>query len=70
MAMIHFQCPACGYDDYEVAQLMSETDFFCVVCLEERGRQVHVRCWEEPGSAPAQLPASPEDCNMPSATGV
>jgi hypothetical protein len=38
MVVIHFQCPECGFGDFEVAQLTTAAKIYCVVCLEEQGR--------------------------------
>ena len=40
------QCPECGFGDRELGE-MAETQIYCVVCLEEQGRTVRVRCWED-----------------------
>jgi hypothetical protein len=47
MAIFRFQCPECGLGDYEVGHLVVHDELVCVVCLEEQGRRVTVRCWEE-----------------------
>lgn len=44
--MLRFQCPECGFGDYEVGHL-AEAETYCVVCLEEQGRQIRVECWEQ-----------------------
>jgi hypothetical protein len=36
--MPRFQCPECGFGDYEVGHLVTAADICCVVCLEEQGR--------------------------------
>jgi hypothetical protein len=51
MALLRFQCPECGSGDHEVGPLVAETDIYCVVCLEEEGRQIRVECWEEGAQA-------------------
>jgi hypothetical protein len=56
MAIVHFQCPNCGFGDYEVGHLVTEADTYCVVCLEsEEGRQVRVFSWTEPKLDQARL---------------
>ena len=42
-----FQCPRCGFGDYEVGHLISDGDVFCLVCLEEEGLQIRLQRWEE-----------------------
>ena len=46
MAYIRFQCPECGLGDHEVGHMVAEGEIYCIVCLEEQGRQVRVHCWE------------------------
>jgi hypothetical protein len=41
--MIHFQCPECGFGDYEVGHLVAEDEVYCIVCLEEERRRIRVR---------------------------
>jgi hypothetical protein len=53
--MHRFQCPECGFGDHEVGYLVSEADIYCVVCLEEQGRQIRVECWTEGQRAQARL---------------
>jgi hypothetical protein len=53
--MLRFQCPECGLGDYEVGHLIAETDIYCVVCLEEKGQQIRVQCWEEGEGSQARL---------------
>ena len=55
MELLRFQCPECGFGDYEVGHLVAETEIYCVVCLEEQGRQIRVECWEEGEGAQARL---------------
>ena len=57
MALIRFQCPECGFGDYEVGHLVDETDVYCVACWEEQGRQIRVQCWEEGLEIQARLRA-------------
>jgi hypothetical protein len=45
--MLRFQCSECGFGDHEVGYLVAEAEIYCVVCLEEQGRQIRVECWEE-----------------------
>lgn len=47
MATRCFQCPECGYGNYEVGHLTDEAELHCIVCLEEHGLRVQVCCWEE-----------------------
>ena len=58
MAIFRFQCPECGFGDYEVGHLVADDELFCVVCLEEDGREVVVHCWQE--SEPTPSAAIPE----------
>jgi len=51
MAIFRFQCPECGFGDYEVGHLVVDDELICVVCLEEQGREVQVFCWEDPEPA-------------------
>ena len=52
MAVIHFQCPECGFGDFEVGHLTVEADIYCIVCLEEQERQIRVhRCDEQADQA-------------------
>ena len=53
--MPRFQCPKCGFGDYEVGHLVTEADVYCVVCLEEQGRLIRVECWEEGEGVHARL---------------
>ena len=55
MALIHFQCPECGLGDHEVGHISGDADGYCVVCLEEQGRQIRVECWEEGEGDQARL---------------
>ena len=32
--MLRFQCPECGFGDYEVGHLVAENEIYCIVCLE------------------------------------
>jgi hypothetical protein len=50
----HFQCPECGFGDGEFGHLLSADEVYCIVCLEEEGRNVRLRRWqaaEEPNQA-------------------
>lgn len=49
--MSHFQCPECGFGDYEVGHLVACTEIYCVVCLGEQGRKIRVERWEEGGAS-------------------
>ena len=42
MALIHFQCPQCGFGDHKVGHLIADTDICGVVYFEEQGRQIRV----------------------------
>ena len=53
--MIHFQCPECGFGDYEVGHLVAEDEVYCIVCLEEEGRRIRVRRWEDGEPVQARL---------------
>ena len=50
-AMGRFQCPECGFGDYEVAHLIAEAEIYCVVCLEEDGRLIGLERWDEEAEA-------------------
>ena len=45
-AFWHFHCPECGVGDNELGHLLAAQEIFCIVCLEEGGRQVRLRRWE------------------------
>ncbi len=50
MAIFHFQCPECGFGDFEVGHLTGDHDIYCLVCLEEeQGRAVRLHRWEDEG---------------------
>jgi hypothetical protein len=51
MAILRFQCSECGFGNREVGDLMDEDEIYCVVCLQEQGRLIRIRCWEEPDQA-------------------
>jgi hypothetical protein len=53
--MLRFQCPECGFGDYEVGHLVAEASIYCVVCLEEQGRQIRVWRWEQGEGTQARL---------------
>ena len=55
MATIRFQWPECGFGDHEVGQRVAESEIYCIVCLEEQGRQIRVECWEEGERVQARL---------------
>lgn len=50
-AIWHFQCPECGFGDFEVGHLTDAGADHCIVCLEERGLRIRLEVWEEPGQA-------------------
>jgi hypothetical protein len=41
-----FQCPECGFGDTEHGYKLTDQEIYCVVCLEEEGRQVRLHRWE------------------------
>ena len=41
-----FQCPECGVGDRELGHTLSDYEIYCVVCLDETGRQVRLYRWE------------------------
>ena len=45
--------PSAG--DHEAGHLVAAAVFDRVVCLEEQGRQIHVKCWEEGEGDQARL---------------
>jgi hypothetical protein len=49
MALIRFQCPYCGFGDYEVGHLMDEGQNYCLVCLEQEDQLIRLQRWEEEG---------------------
>jgi hypothetical protein len=49
----HFQCPECGFGDRELGQLLGDGELYCLVCLEETGRQVRLQRWTEEDSEEA-----------------
>jgi len=53
--MVRFQCPECGLGDREVGYLVANDEIYCIVCLEEQGRQIRVACWEEGKTDQARL---------------
>jgi hypothetical protein len=52
--MHRFHCPECGFGDHEIRHV-SGADIYCIVCLEEQGRQIRVECWTEGERAQARL---------------
>jgi hypothetical protein len=52
-AFWHFHCPECGVGDNELGHLLAAQEIFCVVCLEEEGRQVRLRRWDTPCRSPS-----------------
>ena len=55
MTLLRFHCPECGFGDYEVEHLTSETEIHCVVCSEEEGRLIRLQRWEEDDRAQARF---------------
>ena len=55
MALLRFQCPECGFGDYEIGHLTAEDEIYCVVCLEEEDRLIRLQRWEEGEGAQARL---------------
>ncbi len=51
-----FQCPECGLGDSEVGHMTQPDTIFCVVCLEEVGRQVRLHVWEDVFTDQVHLP--------------
>ena len=47
----HFQCPECGFSDFEVGHLADADVVHCIVCMEERGWTISLEIWEEPDQA-------------------
>ena len=47
MPMMRFQCPECGMGDYEVGHLVADPVEYCVVCLDEHGRLIRLKGWQE-----------------------
>jgi len=45
-AFWHFHCPECGFGDGELDHLLNDHEVFCLICVEEDGRQVHLHRWE------------------------
>ena len=55
MAILRFECPECGLGDYEVGDLTSEGDVYCVVCIEEARRFIRLKRWDQEETAQALL---------------
>jgi hypothetical protein len=55
MAVLRFQCPECGFGNYEVGRLTGDFDIYCVICLEEDDRLIRTQRWEQADSAQARL---------------
>jgi hypothetical protein len=55
MAVLRFQCPECGFGDYEVGHPTDNGAIYCVVCLEENDRLIRTQRWEEANPAQARL---------------
>lgn len=49
-----FQCPECGFGDYEVGHLVQPGEVYCIVCLETEDRHVRLQRWEDAGSLQTQ----------------
>jgi ribosomal protein L37E len=47
MSVLRFQCPECGFGDYEVGYLTDGAEAYCVICLDEAGRRIRLHSWEE-----------------------
>jgi hypothetical protein len=47
MALLRFQCPGCGFGEYEVGHLTADDEIYCVVCFEEESREVRLERWAE-----------------------
>jgi hypothetical protein len=41
-----FHCPECGVGDRELGFTLTAHEIYCVVCLDEIGRQVRLHRWE------------------------
>jgi hypothetical protein len=41
-----FHCPECGVGDRELGHMLTAHEIYCVVCLDEIGRQVRLHRWE------------------------
>jgi hypothetical protein len=52
-AFWQFRCPECGLGDTEHGHLLTAQELYCVVCLEEDGRYVHLYRWEVLEEAPS-----------------
>jgi hypothetical protein len=39
-------CPECGVGDRELGHTLTAHEIYCVVCLDETGRQVRLHRWE------------------------
>jgi uncharacterized protein YbbK (DUF523 family) len=55
----HYQCPDCGFGDVELGDVERgdaaiSGEGFCVVCLEEQGRRVRLRCWQAEAPRPVR----------------
>ena len=47
--VLRFQCPDCGFGDYEIGHLTDEDEIYCVVCLEQEHQLIRLQRWEEEG---------------------
>ena len=45
-AFWQFHCPECGIGDRELGHTLTAHEIYCVVCLDETGRQVRLHRWE------------------------
>jgi hypothetical protein len=41
-----FHCPECGVGDRELGHTLTAHEIYCLVCLDETGRQVRLHRWE------------------------
>jgi hypothetical protein len=55
MFALCFQCPECGFGDYEVGYLTDGAEAYCIICQEEDGRIVRLQRWEEDDRAQARF---------------
>jgi hypothetical protein len=41
-----FHCSECGMGDREIGHTLTAHEIYCIVCLDETGRQVRLHRWE------------------------
>jgi hypothetical protein len=41
-----FHCPECGVGEQELGHTLTAHEIYCIVCLDETGRQVRLHRWD------------------------